>query len=201
MGELVTEKLDLRGPTKSKSLARQVSLWHRSILNDRLDFKASAKGFSRQEVNPAYSSQLCPICGYLDRRNRVGDAFQCLNCGHAAPSDQTASVNLKARAADPAIQVWTPHPTVKQILLKRYQARLESRTPSLRNETLTTVTVTGQTSDTELTTPVQRRRRANARLEGNDAVPVRPSKNETAVDNKAKPAAQECNDYVQLRFW
>ena len=58
MGELVTEKLDLRGPTKSKSLARQVSLWHRSILNDRLDFKASAKGFSRQEVNPAYRTCL-----------------------------------------------------------------------------------------------------------------------------------------------
>ncbi|MBO0858905.1 MAG: transposase [Chloracidobacterium sp.] len=29
----------------------------------------------------AYSSQVCPSCGYLSKANRQADSFQCQKCG------------------------------------------------------------------------------------------------------------------------
>jgi predicted RNA-binding Zn-ribbon protein involved in translation (DUF1610 family) len=49
---------------------------------DRFDFKASAAGVRREQINSAYTSQTCPQCGYLDKANRKADVFQCLKCGH-----------------------------------------------------------------------------------------------------------------------
>ncbi|MBN1888271.1 MAG: transposase [Thermoflexales bacterium] len=123
---VVTEWLDIRGKAKSKRLSRQVSLWARGMLKDRVEFKASAGGSSREQVNPAYSSQTCPACGYVHRDNRRGDAFQCSHCGHADDADRVAAHNLKARQADPEIHLWTPKERVEAILLGRFNARLES---------------------------------------------------------------------------
>lgn len=181
MSVLVTEELDLRGKGKSKKLSRRISLWHRSILNERTDFKASAKGFSRKQVNPAYSSQLCPKCGYLDRRNRVGDIFKCLSCGHAACSDRVAAINLKARLNDTEINRWTPPTQVKAVLVARYKARLESQNASSSDEMNGISTVPGPTPDTKKTTSIQRRGRTKVRLAGPlQPVPLRPSESETA---------------------
>jgi transposase len=123
---IATERLDIRGKAKSKHLSRKVSLWTRHILKERVDFKASAGGSRREQVNPAYSSQMCPNCGFVHRDNRRGDAFQCLYCGHEDSSDRVAAYNLRARLADPQITLWTPKERVKAILLMRFTARLES---------------------------------------------------------------------------
>lgn len=123
---IVTERLDIRGKARSKRLSRQVSLWARSLLKERVEFKASAGGSRREQVNPAYSSQTCPTCGFVHRGNRRGDAFQCLACGHADAADRVAAHNLKARLADDQVRPWTPGPVVKAILLARFNARLES---------------------------------------------------------------------------
>jgi len=121
----ITEKLDIRGKARSKKISRQVSLWTRRILNDRIAFKASAEGFRREQVNPAYSSQTCPACGFVHEDNRRGEAFQCRHCGHVDDADRVAACNLKARFGDPAITLWTPKERVKAILLNRFYARLE----------------------------------------------------------------------------
>jgi hypothetical protein len=71
-------------------------------------------------------SQTCPICGYVHRGNRRGDAFQCLHCGHADDADRVAAHNLKARYGDAQIFLWTPKGRVKAILLDRFRARLET---------------------------------------------------------------------------
>lgn len=123
---IVTEKLDLRGKAKSKRLSRRVSIWARRVLNERTEFKASAGGSRREQVNPAYSSQTCPACGFVHRDNRRGDMFQCLHCGHADCADRVAAYNLKARYGDPQIALWTPKERVKAILLDRFYALLES---------------------------------------------------------------------------
>jgi putative transposase len=123
---IITERLDIRGKAASKRISRQVSLWARGMLKDRVEFKASAGGSSREQVNPAYSSQTCPICGFIHKDNRRGDVFQCLHCGHADDTDRVAAHNLKARRADPEIHLWTPKEQVLAILLGRFNARLES---------------------------------------------------------------------------
>src|SRR5262249_17527972 len=88
---IVTEKLDFRGKGPSKEVSRRVSYWSRSTLKDRFEFKASAAGCRREQVNPAYTSQTCPECGYLEKSNRKGDVFQCQKCGHRGDADQIAA--------------------------------------------------------------------------------------------------------------
>ncbi len=136
---MVTEKLDIRGKAKSKRVSRLVSLWTRSILKDRVEFMASARGSRREQVNPAYSSQMCPICGYVQRDNRNGDMFQCIRCKHADHADRVAAKNLKARKDDPEIFLYTPKERVKAILLARFTARLERDNPTVSGRTPDTV--------------------------------------------------------------
>jgi transposase len=120
---LVTEKLDIRGKAKSKQMSRQVSLWPRGVLADRTDFKALAAGCRHRQVNPAYTSQTCPRCWFVDGQNRNGDRFKCVMCTYEASADRVAAMNLKARLTDPEITLWTPKEQVKAILLARFAAQ------------------------------------------------------------------------------
>ena len=62
------------------------------------------KGYAFQEVEPDYTSQLCPVCSNLDPDNRNGKIFLCTCCGHRDDADHNASVNIRDRAADKEIQ-------------------------------------------------------------------------------------------------
>ncbi|MBO0862139.1 MAG: transposase [Chloracidobacterium sp.] len=96
---IVTEKLDFRRKAKSKEISHRVSYWRLSTLKDRFEFKASAASCRREQINPAYTSQTCPECGYLDNANRKGDEFQC-QCGHRGDADHIAAQNHKSRYND-----------------------------------------------------------------------------------------------------
>src|SRR5215813_3265800 len=172
---IVTEKLDIRGKAPSKEISRRVSYWHRSTLKDRFEFKASAAGCRREQINPAYTSQTCPECGYLEKANRKGDEFQCQKCGHRGDADQIAAQNQKSRYYDRRITLYTPKETVKAILLKDYNARLEHRNASSSDEMIRTVTVPGQTLE---------------RGQGRTKSP-RQSKNKTATGKSTKSVAIE----------
>jgi len=85
-----------------------------------------AKGFSHKQVNASYTSQVCPECDYVDRRNRKQDKFECLNCKHEGHSDHVAAINIANRYFDLQITIHTPYQQVKQILLAKFHRRLES---------------------------------------------------------------------------
>lgn len=42
------------------------------------------------------TSQRCPICGNIDRRNRNADKFKCTNCAFEENADIVGAMNLKA---------------------------------------------------------------------------------------------------------
>jgi IS605 OrfB family transposase len=169
---IVTEKLDIRGKAPGKDVSRRVSYWHRSTLIDRFEFKASAAGCRREQINPAYTSQTCPECGHLEKANRKGDVFQCLMCGHRGHADQIAAQNQKSRYYDRRITLYTPKESVKEILLKDYKSRLED--PNASKEKIRKMTVPGQTLERE---------------KAHGTKSSRQSKSETAAGNKTKPAA------------
>jgi putative transposase len=108
---------------------RRLSAWVRGKLKERLEFKALVKGFSQKTVNPAYTSQTCPLCDYVDRKNRKGDKFQCLYCRYENHADRVAAMNLKSRYFDREITLYMPYNEVKKILLARFRRRLESGLP------------------------------------------------------------------------
>jgi putative transposase len=51
------------------------------------------------KVNPAYSSQTCPMCGFIDKANRQGTSFLCGKCGYGNHADVVGAINLVGRVA------------------------------------------------------------------------------------------------------
>ena len=171
--QIIIEKLDLRGKTPSKQLSRRVSLWARSTLNDRTEFKASSGGSCRQHVNPAYSSQTCPSCGFVHRRNRNGDRFQCQYCRCRDDADRVAAHNLKARASDPEITLFTPAARVKAILLDRFYARLREAEGEAPKQADGLPGNLKQSRSVSGRTPGTRRRKPNSQPESETTVAIR----------------------------
>jgi putative transposase len=122
---IVTERLDIRGKAKSKGMSRLVSYWMRGSLKERLEFLALVEGFHHQQVNPAFTSQMCPTCLYVHRDNRKGDIFKCLHCGHTDHADRVSAINLDSRSRDSEITVYTPVAIVESILDARFIASLQ----------------------------------------------------------------------------
>lgn len=73
-----------------------------SVLVERLEHKAPGRVV---RINPAYSSQMCAVCGVVDKEARESQArFHCRACGHVANADVNAAVNI-ATAAGRAVAV------------------------------------------------------------------------------------------------
>ena len=80
-------------------------------------------------VNPAYTSQMCNKCGYVNRKNRRSEVFACRTCGWQGHADLNAGANLLGRSEDKEIGLDTTVKEAKPILIRRYN---ENRVPSKR---------------------------------------------------------------------
>lgn len=83
----------LRG-TFPRRLNRRLSHWLYNFFTQRLACICEECGMRLERKNPAYTSQYCRLCGRWDRRNRKGDQFVCIFCGHADHADLNAAHNL-----------------------------------------------------------------------------------------------------------
>lgn len=70
-------------------------------------------------VNPAYTSQTCPSCGFPSRRNRHGINFACIICGRKAHADVVGGTNLLRRSEDEQIDLDDDPAVVRPILRAR----------------------------------------------------------------------------------
>ena len=67
-------------------------------IRDKVKYKAEWLGKNIVFVNPAYTSQKCNQCGYVDSKNRVSQhEFHCVNCGHEDNADLNAAKNIKEK--------------------------------------------------------------------------------------------------------
>jgi putative transposase len=107
----ILEDLDLRGCRGSKRFC------YRALAHS-LETKAPTEA-----VNPAYSSQTCPSCGHVSRRNRKGIDFVCRQCGRRSHADVVGGINLLGRSELKQIGL-DDHPSeVKEVLVRLYWAR------------------------------------------------------------------------------
>ena len=96
---------DLKGIRKRGKASRRrqrdmLSNWGFWQLRQFVSYKARLAGVPVILIDPRYTSQTCPKCGQVDKRNRLTrDLFQCVRCGCAGPADTIAAVNIAARAA------------------------------------------------------------------------------------------------------
>lgn len=84
-----TEKVRLKDRYVSVS-------WAYYDLEQKLIYKATQNQSSVIKVNPAYTSQCCPICGHTEssNRNKTAHLFCCKNCGYHSNDDRIGAMNL-----------------------------------------------------------------------------------------------------------
>lgn len=98
--QVSVEMLDFRSPRLSRRLNRIVQNFGRTEFNKALAAYAEQYGFTVADVEPAYSSQECNRCHYVDAKNRQGSKFVCRVCGHATHADVNAARNHALRACE-----------------------------------------------------------------------------------------------------
>ena len=82
---------------------RNVSVsWSFYDLEQKLIYKAMQHQDKVIKVNPAYTSQCCPVCGHTEKanRNKKIHLFCCQNCGYKSNDDRIGAMNLYRMGID-----------------------------------------------------------------------------------------------------
>jgi len=117
--QIVVEKLDFRNPDLSPNLNRILTRFGKKIIKQKLEDLKERFGIEIIYVNPAYTSQTCSNCGYVDKRNRkTQEEFECLICGKKINADINASRNIGVRSSNPMIN--KRRRTVLRMLVRAY---------------------------------------------------------------------------------
>jgi IS605 OrfB family transposase len=103
----IRKRARVNGPTQR---ARHNN-WAFAQLRAFIAYKARMAGVKVVVIDPAYTSQRCNACGHTERKNRRSQAeFCCVACGHSAPADYNAALNIRDRAAVKQPMVSNPMP-------------------------------------------------------------------------------------------
>ena len=84
--------------------------WAFAQLGGFLAYKAKRAGMAFVEVDPAYTSQTCHECGWVDKRNRRSQAkFECGWCGFVGHADHNAAIVIAQRGVERWGEVMRPY--------------------------------------------------------------------------------------------
>nr|WP_198151292.1 RNA-guided endonuclease TnpB family protein [Kibdelosporangium sp. MJ126-NF4]CEL14264.1 Mobile element protein [Kibdelosporangium sp. MJ126-NF4]CTQ88631.1 Mobile element protein [Kibdelosporangium sp. MJ126-NF4] len=84
--------------------------WAFAQLGQHITYKAQLAGVACVQVDPAYTSQQCHPCGWIDKKNRRSQAsFICGRCGFVGHADHNAARNIAARGVACWGEVMRPH--------------------------------------------------------------------------------------------
>ena len=76
----------------SRKNEKNLHTWSFYRLATFIEYKAKLAGIDVQYVNPAYTSQTCPICG--KRHKAKGRKYVCKDCGYICHRDRVGSINI-----------------------------------------------------------------------------------------------------------
>ncbi len=128
--EIVLEKLDFRNMNLSKRLNRILSKFGKSYINSKLETLSEKYGIKITFINPAYSSQECNSCHYIDSNNRKSqDKFICKCCNRKLNADVNASRNIIARRSG-NFSIYLKKQTILNILINLFADNIK-RLPRL----------------------------------------------------------------------
>jgi putative transposase len=89
----------------------RLQYWSYAGALKKLADRAERECFTIARVNPAYTSQRCSQCGWIDPHNRKLEVFKCVKCHYTADADLNASLNILARYEAQELTV----PEIKEI--------------------------------------------------------------------------------------
>ena len=111
---LVMEDLNLTSnKTKAKKKSEKEKINYNDVaktlrinnLKNVLERLCKKENFNFAKVNPAYTSQACPICGNIDKKSRNHRMFLCTKCHHTDDADINAAKNIKNRIENPMLKL------------------------------------------------------------------------------------------------
>ena len=101
----IRDRVRLRKPQRAT-----LHSWAFAQLGSFLAYKARLAGVAFVQVDPAYTSQTCSACGWVDKKNRrTQAAFECGRCRFVGHADHNAAINIASRAVARPGQVMRPH--------------------------------------------------------------------------------------------
>lgn len=96
--DFAVEELLFKGKDgRTKGFRRKHNRWAYNHLSKQLEQIGIVKGFDVIRVNPKYTSQTCPVCGFISRGNRKNESFKCLKCGFVGHADHVGAINISER--------------------------------------------------------------------------------------------------------
>ncbi|MCC3415971.1 MAG: transposase [Microcoleus sp. PH2017_29_MFU_D_A] len=87
------------GQSRKKGLNRAISDAGWGDLGLKIEYLAAKQGKIVIKVNPKHSSQECRSCGHIDKSNRDGEKFICVECGYHEHADIGAAKTIRDRAS------------------------------------------------------------------------------------------------------
>lgn len=104
---------------------RLLANFGKSIVKNKLQSLSETYGIKITECNPAYSSQECSACGYVDKLNRKEQAvFKCKFCSTGLHADVNAARIHLVRSSAGVIDVYKSKKTVLRMLVNGFMANL-----------------------------------------------------------------------------
>jgi len=98
--------LRLNSKKKSKQLNYRLSTFPYRRFIEYIDYKFWERGLEVHKVNARKTSIACPVCGYIDKRNRVSrETFKCKKCGFTFNAQYVACFNLFSRSNDGVVAI------------------------------------------------------------------------------------------------
>ena len=79
----------------SRKNNRSKNSWSFYRLQQDIEYKAALEGIRVEYVNPAYTSQICPHCGVLNKAN--DRLYTCSACGYTTHRDRLGAINVRDR--------------------------------------------------------------------------------------------------------
>ena len=125
--KIIIENLNFRNPKLSRRINRLLSNFGKRFMTEKLESVKEKFSLIIEKVNPAYTSQTCCHCGYVDPKNRTGQSlFTCRHCGKKLHADVNAARNILHRSRDKQLKdIYLK----KSVILEKLVARFIERYP------------------------------------------------------------------------
>jgi IS605 OrfB family transposase len=96
--DLKSVKSGSRGRMR-KDFNNKLQRWSYPKVLGKLQSVCEVQGIDFKKVDPAYTSQTCSACGFVDKASRKGGEFCCTKCGMEMDADINAAKNILMRGA------------------------------------------------------------------------------------------------------
>ena len=123
--EIIIEKLNFTSPNLSRRLNRILSKFGKKEIQKKFETLSKELSVKITYINPAYTSQECASCGYIDKNNRRGELFYCKLCNKKLHADVNGARTILKRSSLKEVSIYKSKKEVLHILMKRFLSNME----------------------------------------------------------------------------